>query len=122
MEVFRKRLEHKKQRAQEHRIEKPTDNNNVQVEVETRAKTGLEFLEVVNAEENEEMNQANYQKQISSLEKKAKISDNPDSNAAIEAAIVYLKDNHEKSGEQLSQEKEDLGIYTYFFTDGACDY
>lgn len=55
MDVFRKRLEHRKKKEHERKSKKPE----VPMEaynIQTKAKAGLEFLEVVNAEENEQMN------------------------------------------------------------------
>lgn len=80
--------------------------------------------------------------ELAELKKKANFSDNPDNQAAINAAIQYLEEKNcpkkdiqgkciapeNLEGASLAQkadEKKDApkwGIYTYFYNDGKCDY
>ena len=66
---------------------------------------------------------ASQQQEILALQQKANFSDNPDSNAAIQAAISFLQKGHnETDGDAVETADPGAGIHTYYFTDGQCDY
>lgn len=57
------------------------------------------------------------------MQQKANFSDNPDSNAAIQAAISFLQKGHNATdGGEMEAADPNAGIHTYYFTDGQCDY
>ena len=136
-EVFRKRQEHRRKKHKQTPTQKE-DKPIAKLDLQLKATTGLEFVEVATKDEIEETDKSSFDQEISDLQKKVNMTSNEQSNAAIQAAISFLQKSKGEAGstdasapvseaalnsaDHKGKDAENWGIYTFFFDNDSCDY